>query len=367
MLDESSPNAFATGRDPQHASIAVTRGLMERLNREELQGVVAHEMSARPQLRHPLRDAGRHPRGDDRAGRRLLPALELLGRHRPPPRRRLGRRPGRARSWSWSRSCSRSIAPRGCVHGPVRGVAPSRVPRRRVRGRAHAEPARPGAGADPHRRRPRPSSAHANRATAHLYIANPLKKDKEVTGVFDTHPPIQERIALLLAMAHAGPEALAERPVTARPSRRSRGWSSPGRAPARCPRPPRRRSNGGAAALAAAGRLSRRRRAAPVGLAARVQGAGQPQVAPRLLPAPQLAQAASQRVVGVVVVRDVLDDARRSSSAARSNRPDGEQRPPQGLADGVAPRLEPQGSLEVAWRPGRVSASRKSTPRRKSV
>jgi heat shock protein HtpX len=40
-----SPNAFATGRNPQHAAIAVTTGLMEILNREELQGVIAHEMS----------------------------------------------------------------------------------------------------------------------------------------------------------------------------------------------------------------------------------------------------------------------------------------------------------------------------------
>ncbi len=56
---------------------------------------------------------------------------------------------------------------------------------------------------------------HANRATAHLYIENPLKKTKEVTGVFDTHPPVGQRIAVLLAMAHVGPEALAERPVTA--------------------------------------------------------------------------------------------------------------------------------------------------------
>ena len=54
---------------------------------------------------------------------------------------------------------------------------------------------------------------HANRATAHLYIANPLKKSKEVTGVFDTHPPISERIKILLTMAHVGPEALGERPA----------------------------------------------------------------------------------------------------------------------------------------------------------
>ena len=45
IIPDADPNAFATGPDPQHASIAVTRGLLEKLNREELQGVVAHEMS----------------------------------------------------------------------------------------------------------------------------------------------------------------------------------------------------------------------------------------------------------------------------------------------------------------------------------
>ncbi len=45
VIPDQDPNAFATGKDPQHACIAVTEGLMEKLNREELQGVVAHEMS----------------------------------------------------------------------------------------------------------------------------------------------------------------------------------------------------------------------------------------------------------------------------------------------------------------------------------
>lgn len=45
VVPDRDPNAFATGRGPDHASIAVTRGLLEALNREELQGVVAHEMS----------------------------------------------------------------------------------------------------------------------------------------------------------------------------------------------------------------------------------------------------------------------------------------------------------------------------------
>jgi heat shock protein HtpX len=45
IIDDTAPNAFATGRDPQHAAIAVTRGLLDKLNRLELEGVIAHEMS----------------------------------------------------------------------------------------------------------------------------------------------------------------------------------------------------------------------------------------------------------------------------------------------------------------------------------
>lgn len=44
VIEDSAPNAFATGRDPQHSSIAVTTGLLEKLDREELQGVIAHEL-----------------------------------------------------------------------------------------------------------------------------------------------------------------------------------------------------------------------------------------------------------------------------------------------------------------------------------
>ena len=45
VIDDTAPNAFATGRDPKHASMAITTGLLEKLDREELQGVIAHELS----------------------------------------------------------------------------------------------------------------------------------------------------------------------------------------------------------------------------------------------------------------------------------------------------------------------------------
>ena len=45
IVEDPAPNAFATGRDPQHAVIAFTTGILDKMNREELQGVAAHEMA----------------------------------------------------------------------------------------------------------------------------------------------------------------------------------------------------------------------------------------------------------------------------------------------------------------------------------
>jgi heat shock protein HtpX len=45
VVDDPSPNAFATGRDPEHAVVATTTGLLQMLTRTELEGVVAHELS----------------------------------------------------------------------------------------------------------------------------------------------------------------------------------------------------------------------------------------------------------------------------------------------------------------------------------
>ena len=80
IIDDSAPNAFATGRDPAHASVAITTGLLEKLDREELQGVIAHELShvRNFDIRFSLMVGVLV--GLDRAPRRLLPALHVLAR-----------------------------------------------------------------------------------------------------------------------------------------------------------------------------------------------------------------------------------------------------------------------------------------------
>jgi heat shock protein HtpX len=211
VLDEASPNALATGRDPQHASIAVTRGLLDRLDREELQGVVAHEMS--------------HIRNYDIRFETLVGILvgmialvadfflrwSFWGG--------MGRRRGGNSGGDQAQAIFMVVALVLAILAPLAAYAVQFAVSRRREYLADAsavELTRNPLGlaraldriaAD------RGKLRHANRATAHLYIANPLKKTKEVTGVFDTHPPISERIKILLEMAHVGPEALGERPA----------------------------------------------------------------------------------------------------------------------------------------------------------
>jgi heat shock protein HtpX len=208
VLDEASPNALATGRDPQHASIAVTRGLLDLLDRDQLQGVIAHEMS--------------HIRNYDIRFQTLVGILvgmialiadfflrwSFWGG--------MGRRRGGGSGGDQAGAIFAIVAVVLAILAPLAAYAVQFAVSRRREYLADASAveltrnplglarALTAIAADPSPLR------HANRATAHLYIENPLKKTKKVTGVFDTHPPVQQRIAVLLEMAHVGPEALVE-------------------------------------------------------------------------------------------------------------------------------------------------------------
>jgi heat shock protein HtpX len=202
LIDDPAPNAFATGRDPAHASVAATTGLLGLLDRQELQGVVAHELS--------------HVRNYDVRFATLVGVLvgfvalvaDLLLR---------------ANIFGWGRRSSGGGGPLALVLAlalailaPLAAAAVQFAISRRREYLADAsaveltrEPLGLARALHKLSRDPHPLR-RANRATAHLYIANPLKK-AHAQGLFATHPPIGERIAVLLRMAHAGPEALEPR------------------------------------------------------------------------------------------------------------------------------------------------------------
>ena len=193
VIPDSAPNAFATGRDPKHASVAATTGLLEKLDREELQGVMAHEMSHVGNLdirfallvgvlvgsiallsdwflRFTFWGGGRG-RDNDRGGGGgaaaiLMVAALVLAIIAPLI--------GRAVQLAVSRS-RESLA-------DVSAVELTRNPLGLARALQRIS-------ADPE------VLEVANRATQHLFIVNPIKSfEKRASGLWETHPPVTERI-----------------------------------------------------------------------------------------------------------------------------------------------------------------------------
>ncbi|HTK59835.1 MAG TPA: M48 family metallopeptidase [Candidatus Baltobacteraceae bacterium] len=192
LIDDPAPNAFATGRDPKTSSIAVTTGLLERLDRTELEGVVAHELShiknydirvmtivvvlvgviavmANIFMRIGLRGGGGNRK---REGGAVLLVLGLVAIILAPIIANL---------------VKLAVSRRREYLADASGALLTRFPE----GLARAlEKISSYDGA----------LRHAGSATAHLYIANPFGKGGWAAGLTSTHPPIEKRIAALRQM-----------------------------------------------------------------------------------------------------------------------------------------------------------------------
>lgn len=199
VIEDGSPNAFATGRDPEHAAIAVTRGLLQKLDRLELEGVIAHELShignydirlmtivvvlvglialmADFFLRWTWWGAGRRPSNRGRSagsGTALILALALIAALLMPLVAQIIKF-AISRQREYLADASAALLTR-YPEGLARALE-----------KIAADP-------DP--------LEVANKATAHLYINNPLREHQSLlNNLFSTHPPIEERIRLLRAM-----------------------------------------------------------------------------------------------------------------------------------------------------------------------
>lgn len=199
IIDEAQPNAFATGRNKSHAVVAVTRGLLERLDKAELEGVIAHELShignydmllstvivvlvgiiaiiSNMFLRFSFFGGGRS-RDDDRgkaAG--ILFLLGIVAAILAPVIAQI---------------IQLAVSRKREFLADADGALLTRYPE----GLARALQKIAG---DPHPM----DSAH--NTTAHLYIANPFRgrqMSSWITKLFSTHPPTEERIKALMDMS----------------------------------------------------------------------------------------------------------------------------------------------------------------------
>jgi heat shock protein HtpX len=199
VIEDGSPNAFATGRDPQHAAIAVTRGLLQKLDHLELEGVIAHELShignydirlmtvvvvlvglvalmADFMLRLTLFGAGSRSSNRERnagAAALIIYGLALVAVILTPIAAQLIR---------FALSRQREYL------ADASGALLTRYPEGLARAleKISADP-------DP--------LEVANKATAHLYINDPLREHSSfLNSLFSTHPPIEERVRRLRAM-----------------------------------------------------------------------------------------------------------------------------------------------------------------------
>ena len=204
LIDDTALNAFATGRDPKHASVAATTGLLARLDREELQGVIGHELS--------------HVRNYDIRYAMLVGVLvgtiALLADVflRMTFWGGMGRRSSSDRGGGGAQAIIFMIAVILAVLAPFFGrLVQLAVNRQReyLADSSSVELTR-----NPHGlQRALAVIAEdqevlevANRATQHLYFRNPIRRFEDRSkGLFSTHPPIVDRINRLRSLAGEAP------------------------------------------------------------------------------------------------------------------------------------------------------------------
>ncbi|MBL8765751.1 MAG: M48 family metallopeptidase [Planctomycetes bacterium] len=198
LIEDGQPNAFATGRDPEHAAVAITTGLLEKLDRDELQGVMAHEIG--------------HVRNFDIRYAMLVGvlvgAIALVSDLFLRSLRFSGRRSRGGGKGNQAQAILMVIAIVFALVAPIAALALRMAISRQREYLADASAAEftrnPAALARALQKiagDPEPLEV-ANRATQHLYIANPLRLGGDRGSLFATHPPIQDRVKRLLEMAY---------------------------------------------------------------------------------------------------------------------------------------------------------------------
>jgi heat shock protein HtpX len=195
VIEDEAINAFATGRDPEHASIAVTTGAIRKLENEELEGVLAHELS--------------HVRNYDIRVMTIVIVLvgvvSILG----DLVFRMSFHGGRSRDSKGNNGALLIVGLVLLIIAPIVAQLIKLAVSRKREYLADASgalmtrfPEGLAKALEKIAAESRPM-ANASAATAHLYIANPFS-GKAVAALFSTHPPIEQRVARLRQMGSSG-------------------------------------------------------------------------------------------------------------------------------------------------------------------
>jgi heat shock protein HtpX len=197
VIDDSSPNAFATGRDPQHAVVVATTGLLSKLDRTELEGVIAHELS--------------HVKNFDTRLMSIVTILVGMVTLLADWLIRGSSVKGRGNSKDSGLSGVLFVVGIGlAVLSPIIANLIKLALSRQLEFLADASavkltrfPEGLAKALEKINRDKEPLEV-ANKATAHLFITNPLKNRHDRIGMFanffNTHPPVGERIKILRSM-----------------------------------------------------------------------------------------------------------------------------------------------------------------------